>query len=44
MPTGRREALSDSVLAVVITVLVLQLPTPHRGGEPRGCCPAAVDP
>jgi uncharacterized membrane protein len=29
MSTGRMEAFSDGVLAIVITVMVLELPTPH---------------
>ena len=29
MTTGRMEAFSDGVLAIVITVMVLELPTPH---------------
>ena len=29
MSTGRMEAFSDGVLAIVITVMVLELPVPH---------------
>ena len=29
MSTGRMEAFSDGVIAIVITVMVLELPTPH---------------
>jgi uncharacterized membrane protein len=29
MSTGRMEAFSDGVLAIIITVMVLELPTPH---------------
>src|SRR6476469_8555907 len=29
MTTGRMEAFSDGVIAIVITVMVLELPTPH---------------
>src|ERR671928_169025 len=29
MPTGRMEAFSDGVIAILITVMVLELPVPH---------------
>jgi uncharacterized membrane protein len=29
MSTGRMEAFSDGVIAILITVMVLELPTPH---------------
>ncbi|MGH3414464.1 MAG: TMEM175 family protein [Marmoricola sp.] len=34
MPTGRLEAFSDGVLAVVITVMVLELKVPHGASWP----------
>ena len=36
MSTGRMEALSDGVIAILITVMVLELPTPHA--PPGGRC------
>ena len=31
MPTGRLEAVSDGVLAIIITIMVLELHAPHAG-------------
>src|ERR1700758_4848616 len=38
MSKGRMEAFSDGVIAVIITIMVLQLPLPHGDG------PAALKP
>ena len=34
MPTGRMEAFSDGVIAVIITIMVLELHVPHTDGWP----------
>ena len=34
MTTGRLEAFSDGVIAIIITIMVLELKVPH-GDEPR---------
>jgi uncharacterized membrane protein len=35
MNKGRLEAFSDGVMAIIITIMVLQLVPPHSQGEPR---------
>jgi uncharacterized membrane protein len=32
MPSGRLEAFSDAVIAIIITIMVLELAIPHEGG------------
>ena len=41
MSTSRLEAFSDGVIAILITIMVLELPRPHGttlGGAARRCC------
>jgi uncharacterized membrane protein len=40
METGRLEAFSDGVIAIIITIMVLELKVPHGAGSPRSsrCC------
>ena len=42
MPKGRLEAFSDGVIAIVITIMVLELKVPHTEGHPA--TPAALVP
>ena len=37
MGKGRIEAFSDGVIAIIITIMVLELKVPH-GAEPGGAC------
>ena len=37
MSKGRLEAFSDGVIAILITILVLELKIPHGGDWPEGC-------
>ena len=37
MGKGRLEAFSDGVIAVIITIMVLELKVPH-GTDSRRCC------
>ncbi len=37
MGKGRVEAFSDGVIAIIITIMVLELKVPHGGGCRRFC-------
>ena len=40
MRTGRLEAFSDGVIAIIITIMVLEMKVPH-GDTPNDCEPSA---